>query len=125
MKIVFTVCAALTGVAMASTNAIPVEVEEEDSGLIFDAGADLRVRQEIMHNVVGNPGAPGAMMPREYKKNINHIRFRPRVWGRLDYEEFGLYVRLVDEFREHIVKNGTPRKYRAYNYLERTFIDQT
>ena len=41
MKIVFTVCAALTGVAMASTNAIPVEVEEEDSGLIFDAGADL------------------------------------------------------------------------------------
>ena len=108
--------------AGAETNAVP-EVTTESSGLVADAGADLRVRQEIMHNVVGNPGDPGAMMSRAYKKNINHIRFRPRVWGRLDYENFGLYVRLVDEFREHIVKNGVPRKYRAYNFPDEVALD--
>ena len=121
-KTIFAICSALLGAVAASTNDIPVEVDD-DSGLRFDAGADLRIRQEIMHNVVGNPGDPGAMMPREYRKNINHIRFRPRVWGRLDYENFGLYVRLVDEFREHIVKNGVPRKYRAYNFPDEVALD--
>ena len=95
------------------TNAVPETTFEPETGLKVDAGADIRVRQEIMHNVVGNPGDPGAMMPRAYKKDINHIRFRPRVWGRLDYENFTLYGRLVDEFREHIVENGVKRKYRS------------
>ena len=91
--------AALVFSACADTNSIPVEaeMEESDDGLEFNAGADLRVRQEIMHNITGLPGAPGAMMPRAYKKNVNHIRFRPRVWGRLDYENFTLYGRLVIE----------------------------
>ena len=90
MKNLFTLCALAAALAAdAQTNAVP-EVTVESSGLKADAGADIRVRQEIMHNIVGNPGDPGAMMPRAYKKNINHIRFRPRVWGRLDYENFTL-----------------------------------
>lgn len=121
MKTILAVCATLAGVATASTNAVPVEVD--DSGLEFNAGADLRVRQEIMHNVPGLPGAPGAMMPRAKKEAQNHIRIRPRVWARLDYENFGLYGRLVDEFREHIVKNGVSRKHRAYNFPDELALD--
>ena len=105
------------------TNAVPETTFEPETGLKVDAGADIRVRQEIMHNVVGNPGDPGAMMPRAYKKDINHIRFRPRVWGRLDYENFTLYGRLVDEFREHVVENGVKRKYRSYNFPDEVALD--
>ena len=124
MKNLLSLCVLSAALAAgAQTNAVPEMTTAESSGLEADAGADLRVRQEIMHNVVGNPGAPGAMMPRAYKKNVNHIRFRPRVWGRLDYENFTLYGRLVDEFREHIVKNGVSRKYRAYNFPDEVALD--
>jgi len=124
MKNLFSFCLLSAALAAgAQTNAVPEMTTAESSGLRADAGADLRVRQEIMHNVVGNPGDAGAMMPRAYKKNINHIRFRPRVWGRLDYENFTLYGRLVDEFREHIVKNGARRKSRAYNFPDEVALD--
>lgn len=123
MKNLLSLCALSAALAAgAQTNAVP-EMVIESSGLEVDAGADLRVRQEIMHNVVGNPGDAGAMMPSAYKKNVNHIRFRPRVWGRLDYENFTLYGRLVDEFREHIVENGVKRKYRAYNFPDEVALD--
>ena len=124
MKNLLSLCVLAAALAAgAQTNAVPEMTTTESSGLEADAGADLRVRQEIMHNVVGNPGDAGAMMPRAYKKNVNHIRFRPRVWGRLDYENFTLYGRLVDEFREHIVKNGVSRKYRAYNFPDEVALD--
>ena len=124
MKNLLSLCVLSAALAAgAQTNAVPEMTTTESSGLEADAGADLRVRQEIMHNVVGNPGDAGAMMPRAYKKNVNHIRFRPRVWGRLDYENFTLYGRLVDEFREHIVKNGVSRKYRAYNFPDEVALD--
>ena len=115
---------AVPAATLAATNTPPPAVlESREGGLRADAGADLRVRQEIMHNIVGNPGAPGAMMPRAYKKDINHIRFRPRVWGRLDYENFTLYGRLVDEFREHVVENGVKRKRRSYNFPDEVVLD--
>ena len=119
------VAAAMAFSAYAETNAIPAEaeMEETDDGLEFDAGADLRVRQEIMHNITGLPGAPRAMMPRAYRKNVNHIRFRPRVWASASWENFTLYGRLVDEFREHIVDNGIPRKRRAYNFPDEVALD--
>ena len=67
------------------------------AGLDFDAGADLRIRQEIMDNVPQcGTGRAGAFR--------DHIRFRPRVWGELkgDAGEAGkwrIYTRLTDEFR--------------------------
>ena len=117
--------AALVFSACADTNSVPVEAEMEeiDDGLEFDAGADLRVRQEIMHNIPGLPGAPGAMMPRVYKKDVNHIRFRPRVWASASWDRFTLYGRLVNEFREHIVKNGVKRDHRAYNFPDELALD--
>jgi len=98
-------------------------VRAETNSVAVDAGADLRVRQEIMHNITGLPGASGAMMPRTYRKDVNHIRFRPRVWASASWDKFTLYGRLVNEFREHIVKNGVPRKYRAYNFPDELALD--
>ena len=109
--------------AVAETNEVPVPDEPVDSALAVSAGADFRIREEIMHNVPGLPGAPGAMMPRAYRKNINHIRFRPRVWGQLDYEQFTLYTRLTDEFREHFIENGVKRKRRSYNFPDEVVLD--
>ena len=103
--------------------AVAFPVQAETNAVVVDAGADLRVRQEIAHDIPGLPGAPGAVLPRAYKKNVNHIRFRPRVWARASWDRFTLFGRLVNEFREHIVKNGTPRKHRAYNFPDEIALD--
>lgn len=120
MKIIFFLACCTVLACSAQTNAVTTTVND---GLSFDAGADLRVRQEIMHNVPGLPGDPGAMMPRAYKEAQNHVRYRPRVWSRLDSERFTLYARIVDEMREHIVENGTRRKDRSYNFPDEVVLD--
>ena len=114
---------AIAAVAAAIVLAATSAARAETNTVEVNAGADLRIRQEIMHNITGLPGAPGAMMPRAYKKDVNHIRFRPRVWASASWDKFTLYGRLVDEFREHIVKNGVPRKYRAYNFPDEVALD--
>lgn len=106
-----------------TTNNPPVEISESASKLKANAGADLRVRQEVMHNVPGLPGGSGAMMPASRKEAINQFRFRPRVWGRLDYENFGLYTRLANEVREYVVKNGKRRDDRNYNFPDEVVVD--
>ena len=72
-------------------------------GVDFDAGADLRIRQELMDNVPGLPGG-GLMLKAPRSGFANHVRFRPRVWGELkgETENWGkwrVYTRLTDEFR--------------------------
>ena len=69
----------------------------------FDAGADLRIREEIMENVPGLPNG-GVLMPSRRGPMTNHVRFRPRVWGEVtgltaDGVKWRLYTRLADEFR--------------------------
>ena len=69
----------------------------------FDAGADLRIRQELMENVPGLPGG-GLLSPAVRGKFTNHFRFRPRVWGELrgvteNWGSWRVYTRLTDEFR--------------------------
>ena len=109
--------------APAATNAPPPAVLEGAPRVRANAGGDFRLRQEIMHNVPGLPGAPGAMMPRAYREAQNHIRYRVRAWGRLDVDDFTLYARVVDEMREHIVKNGAKRKRRSYNFPDELVLD--
>ena len=65
------------------------------SALAFDVGADLRIRQELIHH------APRGV---DYK---NHIRFRPRVWAEVKGEseaagKWRVYTRLADEFRWNV-----------------------
>lgn len=109
--------------AAGSTNPPPVLAEAPSSKLKVNAGADLRVREEIMHNIPGLPGDAGSMMPKSRKEAINQFRIRPRLWGRLDYENFGLYARLADEIREYAVKNGARRSDRNYNFPDEVVID--
>ena len=88
----------------AATAPEAVVQESDDSGLSFNAGADLRIRQEIMDHVPGNPyGGFSAFRFRESGYR-NHIRFRPRVWAELKGDAgsaglWTLYGRLTDEFR--------------------------
>ena len=80
-------------------------VVEESNKLSFDAGADLRIRQEMMDNVpqmqngmIGRPGVARGKMK-------NQMRFRPRVWAELKaFENWRLYMRLCDEFRWGVVQ---------------------
>ncbi len=88
----------------------------------FDAGADLRIRHELMQNVPGLPGG-GVLSPSVRGKFTNHMRFRPRVWGelRLDTQnsgKFRIYTRLTDEFR------WCPEPYRnAYTFPDEVILD--
>ena len=50
----------------------------------FNAGADLRIRQELMENVPGLPNG-GVLAPVRRGKFTNHMRFRPRVWGEVQF----------------------------------------
>ena len=73
------------------------------SALAFDAGADLRIRQELFQNVPGLPNG-GVLMPLRRGPFTNHMRFRPRVWGELkgtteNWGTWRVYTRLTDEFR--------------------------
>ena len=73
------------------------------AALAFDAGADLRVRQEMMQNVPGLPGG-GVLLNARRTEFAQHMRFRPRLWGEVkgETENWGswrVYTRLTDEMR--------------------------
>ncbi len=76
------------------------------SALAFDAGADLRIRQELMENVPGLPNGGLVTTPRSKVKD--HIRFRPRIWGEISgdagetWGKWRIFTRLTDEFRWNI-----------------------
>ena len=86
------VCAA----AFAVVSSASAEIE-------FNAGADLRIRQELLKNAPGLPGG-GVVSQSRRGPFTNHMRFRPRVWGEIsalseDFGEWRVYTRLADEFR--------------------------
>ena len=92
--------AAVRGAACAASLVVasPAVAEIE-----FDAGADLRIRQELMKNI---PGLPGGGVVSQSPRGVftDHVRFRPRVWGEIsalseDIGEWRVYTRLADEFR--------------------------
>ena len=88
----------------------------------FDAGADLRIRQELMENVPGLPNG-GVLAPVRRGKFTNHMRFRPRVWGEVKFGSesagnFRLYTRLTDEWR------WCPEPYKnAYTFPDELILD--
>ena len=98
-------------VAILATSLLAAERQEQ--GLEFDFGADLRVRQEMMDNIPGNPGGIYSVSPAARGVNKNQIRIRPRVWFELEGGPFRLYSRIADEFREYPVRNGVKRDKRA------------
>ena len=89
----------------------------------FNAGADLRIRQEMMDNIPGNPGNDYSVSTAPRGKNKNQIRIRPRAWFEVENGPFRLYTRLTDEIREFPVENGQRRKERSYNFPDEIFLD--
>ena len=109
--------------AMAGFAAFAQEIEEKPV-FAFDAGADFRMRQEIMHNVPvaegGVLGRPGAMRG----KTKNQMRFRPRVWAELKAgDNWRLYTRLADEFRAGIVQKTHSATFPGEVVLDNLFIE--
>ena len=80
----------------AQQDEVAVEAEKADSPktLHWNAGGDFRVRQEIYDRL---PGAGGNI-----SKYNNYFRMRGRLFGEVKNEDFKLYVRVVDEFREYV-----------------------
>jgi hypothetical protein len=112
--------ASANGAAAVETQEIHIE-EEKESSLKTSFGGDVRIRQEIMHNLPHLAGAEGAMKPSG--STINHLRVRPRVWGALEWENLKLFMRLTEEIREHIVDHGQRKKDRNYNFPDEVLID--
>lgn len=90
-------------------------------GIAFDAGADMRIRQELMDNIPGLPGG-GLLLNAPRSGYRNQMRFRPRVWGEVKAaENWRLYMRLTDEFRwtPRPVNSGT----RASRFPDEVVLD--
>lgn len=90
----------------------------------FNAGADLRIRQEIMDNVPCLPNGGRACGPVAASKYKNHMRFRPRVWGEIkgttqSEATWRLYTRLTDEMRWYVA----PSKPRPYAFPGEVILD--
>lgn len=84
------ISAMLSGVVCYVSAQEAVVRPDEKSGLELDAGADLRIRQEIMDNI------PNTVPP--FTGETSYFRIRPRVWGEAKYKNYRLYTRLTDEF---------------------------
>lgn len=112
------VSACLPMFVMAASPAEKGICASEASALTFDAGADLRIRQEIMRNVPGLPGG-GVLYPQIRRNYLNHMRFRPRVWGELRaFDKWRLYARLTDEMRWNVAPDG-----KAYTFPDEVVLD--
>ena len=95
---------AMGALAAHGAESAPAPAPAAASNWAFDAGADLRIRHELMDHVPGLPNGGFRAFRFRESGNRNHIRFRPRVWAELkgDAGEAGvwtLYGRLADEFR--------------------------
>lgn len=89
----------------------------------FDAGADLRVRQEFYDNVMGLPGG-GLQSVSPYGSYVNRMRFRPRVWGEVKFgDKLRIYSRLADEFRWNVQPNTRSSVFPDELFLDNLFVE--
>jgi len=86
-----------------------------DKGLDLDAGADLRVRQEVLGNM---PERNKTFMPDQ-----NYIRYRPRVWGQVKNDDFKLYMRVTDEMRSYTEPNVPNYRWPDEAFLDNLYLD--
>jgi hypothetical protein len=115
--------AALAAAALAAA-AASADVE-------FDAGADLRVRQEFYDNAPclpgdGRPGHFGLQSRPGVKASdyANRMRFRPRVWGQLKFGEcLRVYTRLTDEFRWNVQPNTRSSVFPDEIFLDNLYVE--
>lgn len=93
------------------------------AGVDFDFGADLRVRQEFFDNVPGLPGG-GLLSTARSGKYTNRMRFRPRVWGEVRFDDrLRIYTRLADEFRWNVRPAVKSSRFPDEIFLDNLFIE--
>lgn len=110
-------CALLSAAVSAAASA------EDGDLLSFDAGADLRVRQEMSDNAPGLPGG-GFLLAAPRARYRNHMRFRTRVWAELKAgESWRLYTRLADEFRWNVTPKNRSNTFPDELILDNLFIE--
>jgi hypothetical protein len=90
-------------------------VVEKQNGLELDAGADLRVRQEIMDHI------PNTVPP--FRGDTSYFRIRPRVWGEAKYENFRLYTRWTDEFWHYTSDGREVNPWPSELVLDNLYLD--
>ena len=116
MKTIVTTATAFSAVVFLAASTVSAM---DTNSVSFNAGADLRVRQEIMGNVPGTPGG-GMQSPVVRNKSKNQMRFRMRAWGDLKLgDHFRIYSRVTDEPRWNI----TPQHSRAYEFPDELVLD--
>jgi len=111
-----TLCAQEVKPAPAGGAQPPQTVQEAKGGLDWDGGAHLRVRQEISDNLPKRINAQGQGVT---APNDNYLRIQPRVWGQVKNEDFKLYLRVADEFREYF----QPRESRNARTPDEVLVD--
>lgn len=120
---IITVAIVAFGGALAYASA-ETPVEFEDAAFSFNAGAGLRTRQEIMHNI---PSAPGGVLGSAGKvrsKTKNQFRWRPDVWMELKAgDKWRLYTRLSDEFRAGIVQKTHNQTFPNEVVIDNLFVE--
>ena len=110
----------VTGLSLMSFSATAQEVAEaelplEESGWKFDAGGDIRIREEFFNHIPVGKDPPGVSRG---GKN-NSIRFRTMAWARAEYEGIIFYGRLNNEFRQWI----KPHDSKAFDWPDELVID--
>ena len=88
------------------------------TNLTWNAGADERIRHEIVHNL-----PRGGRSGRGIADGTNWIRFRTRVWGELDHERFRLYLRLGNENRWYPTDAGPGGSTRNWRFPDELYVD--
>ena len=122
MLVLALAAAAAVRAALGAADAGVQAADADADAWRFDAGGDLRVRQEIMNNLPGLPNAPYALAPAPRAPFRNHFRIRPRAWFELEKGPLRLYARVADEFR-HYPTLHVPRHSRAYYFPDELFLD--
>ena len=94
--------------------------------LSFDAGADLRIRQEFIMNCTGLP--EGGLATPACGAYRHQMRFRPRVWGEVkgdagEYGKWRLFARLCDEFRWNTRPYSTSTSWPGEVIFDNLFIE--
>lgn len=88
------------------------------TNLTWNAGADERIRHEIVHNL-----PRGGRSGRGIADGTNWIRFRTRAWGLVEGERFRLYGRLGNEFRLYPTDAGPGGSTRNWRFPDELFVD--
>ena len=104
------------GAVVCAMAILPVAASAETS---FDAGADLRIRQEFMDNVPYG-GYMGEGVPSQY---MNWLKFRTRVWAEASGEGFRLYGRIANEFRAYPTDDSGSANTKNWRFPDELFLD--